>query len=59
MMDTKFDKVGVDVMKSIGIGSPELIGRGDQAWVFKYKPGLVVKVYRDANEKYLKCLSSF
>lgn len=59
MIQNKFDKIGINVMNSLGIDRPELIGKGDQAWVFKYKPGLVIKVYRNTNEKYLESLVTF
>ncbi len=59
MIQTKFDQIGVDVMKLLGIENPELLGKGDQGWVFRYKPGLVIKVYRDTNEVYLNSLASF
>jgi len=59
MIDSKFDKIGIKVMKSIGIDKPELIGKGDQAWFYKYQPGLIVKVYKNTNEQYIESLAEF
>jgi len=59
MIDSKFDKIGIKVMKSIGIDKPELIGKGDRAWVYKYQPGLIVKVYKNTNEQYIESLAEF
>lgn len=45
------------ILESLNIKNPVLIGKGGQVWVFNYKPGIVVKIYRKAKRDYLESLA--
>jgi len=57
MIPDRFDSLSIDILKALGISEPILIGKGDQAWVYKYKPGTVIKIYRKIKTDYLESLA--
>lgn len=58
MIPDEFDHLTKDILQSLSVKNPELLGKGDQGWVFRYKAGTVVKIYRKAKKEYLESLSN-
>lgn len=58
MISDRFDHLASVIVKDLGV-KPRLVGKGDQSWIFSYKPGKVIKVYRKEGKEYLKSLADF
>jgi aminoglycoside phosphotransferase (APT) family kinase protein len=56
MIPNNFDNRATKVLNHLGISNPVLIGKGDQSWVYRYRPGVVAKVHRRSNKQYLESL---
>jgi hypothetical protein len=59
MKNNQIPKTIQQVLKELKVNNPELLGKGGEGYVFSYKNDLVIKIYDNADKKYLKSLQSF